>query len=308
MRPEDLVALSRVDLNLLRSFDALMSERSVTSAAARLSIGQPAMSAALSRLRRLFNDPLLVRDGSHLVPTPVAMALAPPVARSLARIQDTVNSRHSFDPLTETHTFAVIASDHVIMVLLKPLLQALRVEAPGVRLHVLPMVPDFVSQLRRNQVDVVIADSSGTDAPEGVLTSELLRDRMVCVVASDHPEVGDEVTLEQFQRHPHLGFDDGPVATALRRHHGERGLERDLDVRTQSFVVAAMMLEGTEMISILPSLLAARFAERARLRVVGPPVDLPETTETLHWNALDDTEPGHVWLRRRLTRAARELR
>jgi DNA-binding transcriptional LysR family regulator len=307
VRPEDLAALSRVDLNLLRSFDALMSERSVTLAAARLSVGQPAMSAALSRLRRLFNDPLLVRDGALLVPTPVALGLRGPIARALARIQDTVNGRQAFDPLTQTRTFTVIASDHVILVLLKPLLQALRAEAPGVHLNVLPMVPDHVSQIRRNQVDLVIAAADGTDLSGQVLTSDLVRDRFVCVVAADHPEIRDGVTAEQFERHPYLGFDDGPAAATLRRHLRSRGMERTLDVRTQSFVVAAMMLEGTEMICMLPALLAARFAERARLRVVEPPVDLPELTETMHWSPLDDNEPAHVWLRQRLTRAALEL-
>lgn len=306
MRPEELAALARVDLNLLRSFDALMSERSVTLAAARLSVGQPAMSAALSRLRRLFRDPLLVRDGSLLVPTPVALGLQGPVARALARIQDTVNHRQTFDPLTDSRTFTVIASDHVILVLLKPLLEQLRREAPGVHLNVVPMVADHVSQIRRHQVDLVIAAAGGVDS-DRVMTSELVRDRFVCVVAADHPEIGDAVTPEQFARHPYLGFDDGPAAATLRRHLRARGVERELDVRTQSFVVAAMMLEGTEMICMLPALLAARFAERARLRVVAPPVDLPELPETLHWNPLDDHEPAHVWLRRRLARAAAEL-
>jgi DNA-binding transcriptional LysR family regulator len=307
MRPEDLAALHRVDLNLLRAFDALMSERSVTLAAARLSLGQPAMSAALGRLRRLFNDPLLVREGAVLEPTPVALGLHPPIARALARIQDSVNTRRSFDPLSDTRTFTVIASDHVILLMLMPLLRALRTEAPGVRLRVLPLVPDHVGQIRRNQVDLVIAPRDGRDLSDAVLTSDLMRDRFVCAVADDHPEVEGQVTVEQFDRYPYLGYDDDPSAAVLRRHLRAQGVERSLDVRTQSHVMAALMLEGTEMVSILPGLLAERFAHRAAIRVVDPPVALPDLTETLHWSPLQDKEPAHAWLRQRLSVAAREL-
>jgi DNA-binding transcriptional LysR family regulator len=150
------VKLNRIDLNLLVAFDALMSERNVTRAAERLSIGQPAMSASLARLRKLLDDPILVREGAGLAPTPIAESLIGPVHEALVLIESALGTRRSFEPERDERTFSIIASDYVVLVLLQSLFTELAAEAPHVRIHVTPVVPDFLDQLRRGSTDLVI--------------------------------------------------------------------------------------------------------------------------------------------------------
>jgi DNA-binding transcriptional LysR family regulator len=124
----------RLDLNLLLAFEALMAERSVTRAAERMSVGQPAMSASLARLRTFFGDPLLVRDGRSLVPTPRALELTASFEEALDLIDSALRTSHSFDPRTAHRAFTVMASDYVLLLLLGPLVAKLEAEAPNLRL------------------------------------------------------------------------------------------------------------------------------------------------------------------------------
>ena len=148
--------LAGVDLNLLVAFDALMDERSVTRAAARLSLSQPGMSNTLARLRKLFGDPLLVRDGFTLVPTPRADALRQPVRDALAIIRAALDQRTGFDPAADRATWTVSCSDYSLLMLIGPLVRRLAAAAPGVTIRVLPRSPDPVGLLREGAADLVI--------------------------------------------------------------------------------------------------------------------------------------------------------
>src|SRR6185437_8607686 len=148
--------LAGVDLNLLVAFDALLEERSVTRAATRLSLSQPGMSNALARLRKLFCDPLLVRDGTALVATPRAEALRQPVRDALAIIRDALDERTGFDPAHDRATWTVSCSDYSLLMLIGPLVRRLAAAAPGVTIRVLPRAPDPVRLLRDGTADLVI--------------------------------------------------------------------------------------------------------------------------------------------------------
>ena len=142
------MSLAGVDLNLLVALDALLAERSVTRAAERVGLSQPGMSNTLARLRKLFGDPLLVREGLTLVPTPRAESLRQPVAEALSLIQHALDDRPGFDPATDPATFTVSCSDYSLLMLIGPLVRRLAAAAPGLTIQVLPRAPDPVRLLR----------------------------------------------------------------------------------------------------------------------------------------------------------------
>src|SRR4051794_33768159 len=145
-----------MDLNLLVAFDALMSEGGVSAAARRLHIGQSAMSATLLRLRKLLEDPVLVRTGRTMVPTPLAESLVEPIRDALAQIDQLLVERPGFDPRRDRRTFSVMASEYATLALLQPLIVELRTTAPNVTLRLRPMSPSFTDELQRHHVDVLI--------------------------------------------------------------------------------------------------------------------------------------------------------
>ena len=152
----DRALLHRLDLNLLLAFDALISERNVTKAAERMSVGQPAMSASLARLRKFFDDPLLVRQGRSLVPTTRALGLIEPIREALDTIESTVRANREFDPRTNHRTFTLMASDYVLLLLLGPLLAELEVEAPNLCFTVRPIAADFAEQINSSRLDLLV--------------------------------------------------------------------------------------------------------------------------------------------------------
>ena len=203
--------LASVDLNLLVAFDALMDERSVTRAASRLSLSQPGMSNTLARLRKLFGDPLLVREGMALVPTPRAEALREPVREALGLIQQALAGRPGFDPARDRATFTVSCSDYSLLMLIGPLVRQLAAAAPGLTIQVLPRAPDPVRLLRDGDADLVIEPAEimpGVTLP----SQRLFADRWVCCVWAGTAEVGDEMTMEAYLRLGHL------VYSAVRGH------------------------------------------------------------------------------------------
>jgi DNA-binding transcriptional LysR family regulator len=305
---ERLVKLSRIDLNLLVALDALLSERSVTLAAERLSIGQPAMSAALGRLRRLFDDPLLVRHGNALTPTPLAESLANPVRECLASIEAIVSVRGAFRPDTDERTFTVIASDYVVFVLLRSLFAELTAEAPGVRIRVSPVPADYLDRLRTGSADVLIlpreiAGGASVRFPH----VPLFTDRHVCAVSADNPDVGAAISLEQFSTLPYLAYNAGPPYSLVESQLDMQEIPRRADVTTESFVLAPFLLAGTRLVTLLYEKLGQRVAEQAGIRLLEPPVELRPVTETLYWDPRNTEDAGQRWLRERIRAHAQSL-
>jgi len=205
------MSLAGVDLNLLVALDALLAERSVTRAAERVGLSQPGMSNTLARLRKLFGDPLLVREGLTLVPTPRAESLRQPVADALSLIQHALDDRPGFDPATDPATFTVSCSDYSLLMLIGPLVRRLAAAAPGLTIQVLPRAPDPVRLLRDGDADLVIEPVE--IMPEVTLPSlRLFADRWICCVWEGTTEVGEVMTMETYLRLGHL------VYSAVRGH------------------------------------------------------------------------------------------
>ena len=188
-----------VDLNLLVALDALLTERNVTRAAEQISLGQPAMSAALARLRKWFNDPLLVRQGRGYVLTTLAESLQQPVRDAIGAAEAVLGVREAFDPTRDERAFNVLASDYVALVLLRPLLAELADEAPMVALTVSSVGGDNADRLRRGSADLLIyPEDLADDGYSDLSCQKLFDDRFVVVADRDNTAVDDDIDVERF--------------------------------------------------------------------------------------------------------------
>jgi|SRR6516165_2549838 len=301
------MGLGGVDLNLLLALDALLSERNVTRAAERLSVGQPAMSASLRRLRKHFGDPLLVREGRSLLPTPLASTLAPLAREAVTALEAVFDRQRGFDPLVDSRSFTIMASDYVTVILLRPLVAQLAAEAPLQRVNVVPVHGEFGEQLRRGQADLLVLPTELTGASFGFPHRHLFHDRYVLVADADNQEVGSEVSAEEFARLPYVAYSGGPLPSIADVQLDTLGIPRRVEMTTQSFVVAPLLVSGTRFVALVHERLARHVADVARLKVVEPPVPLRPISEALFWNPRHTADPAHVWLRDRIAERADQL-
>lgn len=295
-----------MDLNLLVAFDMLMTERSVTGAAHRLSVGQSAMSSTLNRLRKLFNDPVMTRDGRRLVATPLAESMADPVRDILNEIENVLGQRNEFDPTSADQMYSIIANDYLTMTFLQPLIARLSTEAPGIRLHIFPTGDDFADRLRRHRADLLVIPQEAFEEHAEFHFQVLFRDRFLVAVDKDHPEVGDEITLEQFSSLPYLAPSSGYVRSLSEMQLDFLGVPRNTEI-TAGFGTAPFLLRGTRLITLVPERLAHKIGEAAGIRLLEPPVPrLQPITEIMAWTNRTDAVAAHRWLRQTLIELAAE--
>ncbi|MCB9544808.1 MAG: LysR family transcriptional regulator [Myxococcales bacterium] len=290
-----MASLESLNLNLLVTLDALLEARSVTAAARRLGLTQSAVSHALGRLRALLGDAVLVRTPAGMVPTPRAAALEAPLRRALLGLHHLVFEPPGFDPGASTRTFRVATSD-LFAVFLAPVVARSRADAPGVDLDIVGSGADPFEGLESGAVDVAI----GVNAPgaERFLRLVLLRERFVCLVRTDHPEVGEALDLDTFCRLPHAlispsGRGGGAVDAAL----AQVGRSRRIALRIKFFLAAPFALARSDLILTAPSRLAQELAAALPLRIVEPPLALPDFDLCLFFHERLRDDPGHRWLR-----------
>jgi LysR family nod box-dependent transcriptional activator len=302
------VNLAGVDLNLLVALDALLTERSVTRAAQRIGLSQPGMSNTLARLRRLYDDPLLVRQGAGLAPTPREQTLAAPVREALALIQGALEQRPAFDPARDRRSFTVSCSDYSVLMLIGPLVRRLSAQAPGVTLQALPRFPDAARALQAGEVDLVI------EPPEimsnAVLPSlRLFDDRWMCCVWDGNSQVGEEMTLEAYRRLEHLTYSmgRGQAVSLADEHIARQRVDRHVEFSVESFLLAPFLLQGTDLVTLVLARAGPYLRRTAEVRLLDPPIAFPILTEMLWWHPRHDADPAHAWLRERITEIAAEL-
>lgn len=278
----------------------------MTRAAERLFIGQSAMSATLARLRTLFSDPILIRQGRQLVATPVAEGLIEPVRETLTMVESTLATRTTFDPTHDHRTFSIVASDYVTLVFLRPLLMSLAEEAPNVKLLIRPVVEDFPEQLRQNRLDLLILPREALPSYRDFPHSALFSDRYLCAVDKDHPEIGDTISLETFGRLPYLASSAGTIPSLGDLQLDRLGVARRTEITT-SFALGLYLLRGTRLVTLVHERVGETVKESLNLRLLDPPVPLDPVTQIMLWTARNSDDPGHRWLRQRLHRLAVEL-
>lgn len=289
--------LNNADLNLLVALDALLAERNVTRAAERLSLGQPATSAALRRLRRTFGDPLLVRRGRTMELTPLAQALVAPVREVLQDIDGLLAIRPEFNPEHDERSFRVMASDYVALVLLRPLLARLETVAPNIRVSLFPITMPFRAMLSRGETDLVIFPIEVDPGMRIFPHRELFTERYVCTVWNQHPEVDDEITLDMLSRLPYLTYTNVQLPASVDTQLQDAGLTTRKEVSSGSFVVSPLMQRGTRLIALQHERLARALQEPAELRILEPPLPLNPITEMMFWHPRSEDDPAHRWLR-----------
>ncbi|MEV4142337.1 LysR family transcriptional regulator [Amycolatopsis sp. NPDC049691] len=291
----------QLDLNLLRVFDALLREGSVTAAAERLHLSIPAASRALGRLRRAMGDPILVRAGRGMAPTPFALRTAPRVRSLLEEAASLVNVDFSVAGLERTFTIRI--NDGVAATLATAAVEATAAAAPGVTLRFVAEGTESTEALRDGSVDLDIG-AGEVPAPD-IRTAVLYRERLVGIVRADSP-LGRRPTLAQLCRHPHVsasrrGRARGPLDDAL----AAAGLQRHVAAVVPTSAVALLLVASSAHVGLVPERLAEQHGPALGLRWFPIPAELPEVEVSLFWHARLDADPAQRWLRDTIRAALR---
>jgi DNA-binding transcriptional LysR family regulator len=289
-------ALAAIDLNLLLVLRALLSERHVTRASARVGLSQSATSHALARLRELYGDPLLVRRGRALLLTPRAERLLPVLERALNDLQAAVDPEPAFEPRTTRRSFTIGMADYGQAVVMGPLLRALEAKAPGIDLSSVTF-PNVEELAASGDIDMAIGVTGG-HLGGNVQSQTLFDDQFVCLLRADHPRAKKKLTLEQYLSLRHVVVaPSGTAGSLVDTVLAERGYERRIALRVSSFLVAPLVVSQTDYVSTIPKRLALQLAPRFDLRVTPPPLALPKFGLSLFWHARLEHDPAQRWLR-----------
>ena len=290
-----------LDLNLLRVFDAIATEGSVTVAGERIGLSQPAMSNALGRLRTDFGDPLFVRTPRGMRPTPFAQQLAQPVREALRLIQTALQQHAGFEPGSSDNTFRFWMSDIGEMVFLPGLLERVKQDAPGVKIEVVRIpIKDVHAALEAGELDLAVGFLPGLIT--GVRQLPLFREHYVCMLRADHPVIGATISARQFREAAHVLVSYvGTGHQVIEETFVGAGLNARIAVRVPHFLVVPMILARTDLIVTVPSRVAAVFAQRGEFKVLPLPLRMPSFEVQLHWHQRFHQDPANRWLRQLMT-------
>lgn len=301
--------LKGVDLNLVLALDALLGERHVTRAAARLGITQSAASHALARLRDLLADPLLVRGRrGTMLPTPRALALAPAVHRILTELSAVVRGEAAFEPASARRTFHIGTSDYIEFVFLPRLIERIQRFAPNIDVWVHALTDHGDEALAAGTIDAVLGLPRGT-RPTGTHEKVLFDESFTCVVRPNHPLAASKLTLARYCAARHLlvsprGTPGSFVDDALTAI----GRSRRIALAVPHFLVVPYLIAGSDLIATLATRVATTFAGALGLVTMSPPLTLPKFQMALSWHERDHDYPPHRWLREQVLAVAGEVR
>jgi len=304
-----------LDLNLLRVFDEVMVERSLTRAGLRLSMTQPAVSNALRRLRDTLGDELFRRNGFGVEPTAYAQTIWPTVRDALQQLKDTLTPS-TFDPATSERTFVLTMADITANMLMPALMGELNAQAPRVNIRVKPLLDrDPREALQSGEVEMAIGHFPGVMAeisanhlqePTARFSHQrLYESRYVVAMRRDHPLAGRPIGLEEYCAAQHLlvnfsGRAQGYVDQAL----ADLGLERRVILTLNQFASAARVVAHTDMVTTLPVHFVAASGMAAALWTSELPLPVPPVLVDALWCQALDTQPAHQWLRAAVARAS----
>ncbi len=300
------MALGAIDLNLLVALEALLEERNVTHAGHRLCTTQSAMSGSLARLRRHFNDELLVRVGREYELTPLAERLLPLVRESLVKAEEVLALTRTFDPAHSGHRFSIVMSDYMMSVFAAPLLRAIAQEAPGVRLDVHPIVdgaPEQEEHVRMHDLSVL---PLGFQLP-GV-SETVLSDRFVCIVDRHNPRLREgRLTVQDLGEMSHAAAGFGKSVTPIERQLETLGIRARVQASAPGFGTLPFLVCGTELVAFVPERLGRWYERNTDCVVVATPFPDVPLVEAMYWHHHRHGDLAHRWLRTIVRRVGREL-
>jgi len=301
----DHAVLSRLDLNLLVALDALLTERSVTRAADRLHLSQPALSASLSRLRAHFDDQILARRGNTYELTPFAIRLTEHTTTALEAARRVFESQASWSPAESTREFSIYGSDYGFVTVGTIVSQLAAERAPGVRfrymLHNPGIVEDAATRLR---------SADGMVIPHGPVSGlpylDLWQDDWLAVVSEDNDEVGEALTMQNLADLPWvLTFQSRSAFTSAARQVQQLGVEPHIEVVLESFLSVGHFVSGTRRVGLVQSALAPHLLRIGGIRVVPLPFAATPLVSALWWHPSHARDPEHEWMRGLFAEAGR---
>ncbi|MCY1273492.1 Nodulation protein D 2 [compost metagenome] len=289
--------LRRVDMNLLVIFETLMFERNLTRAAEKLFLGQPAVSAALARLRELFGDPLLVRNGRTFEPTQRALEILRELQPAMDIISCAVSRAREFDPATDRNTFRIGLSDDAEFGLFPALLRRIREEAPEV-VVVVRRVNFLLITSMLHSGEISVGVSYTTDLPANARRRKLRDMRVKVLRGDDRP---GPLTLEEYCARPHaLVSFSGDLSGNIDSDLARVGRSRRVVLAVPQFSGLRSILAGTELLASVPDYAAAALIEGTNLRADDPPFPIVTSDLSMVWGEGTDNDPAERWLRNRI--------
>jgi len=300
---------AELDLNLLLTLGALLEDRNLTRAGERIGLSQPAMSAALARLRRHFGDDLLEREGRGYRLTVLGEQLLPTVREALRQLETTMQRSPRFDPAESDREFSIAASDYAVSILADPLLRLVKAAAPRIRLHLHSLPPDVSTSGQALAMNDLLIGPVGFDFPGR--RRELFRDRFVCVVdprTADVSVADGSLSLADLARLPHAAPTFAPgTHTPVERVLDELGVTPRVAVTVFGWLSLPFVLAGTGMVALMPERMAKLAIRSTRLAILEPPFGLVELVEAAYWHPSRTDDPAVRWLLGTLQEAAGEL-
>jgi DNA-binding transcriptional LysR family regulator len=300
----------KIDLLLIRVLNTVLTERSVSRAALRLGMYQPAVSAALKRLRALAGDPILVRAGAGMVPTDAGLRMIEPSASILRAAGMLFSDARGFDAATAQSTFRLAASDYLDPLFLPQLVAQLKAEAPGcpIEIHPLSAESDYRAQLAEGRVDLVVGN--WTAPPDDLHLARLFGDEVVCLVARDHPAVRRGWDAASWLEAEHIA----PMAThpgakgVIDEHLATLGMTRNITVRCAHFGLMPSMVASSLLVMTTGRQYCARFAGLLPVKILPCPIDFPRMLYYQLWHERTHASNAAKWLRERGKSVAASLR
>ena len=296
------MSFNRLDLNLLRVFDAIFQTRSVTIAASNLHLTQPAVSKQLNRLREVLADPLFVRTNDGMSPTPRAEAIAGPIRQALSEVRNTIERQLGFSPATAERTFRIFMSDLGQMVLLPRVLERISREAPSVNIHTVQVPPARMRSVALESGDVDLAVGYFEEFEGSIHCQVLFEEHYVGMVRASHPTIRDSLTFEQFLQAPQLVYHPSGGGHSSQENFVDKafwaaGVERRVAVHVAHTMGITSIVSSTDLLVVVPHRLARACADRIDVTILELPIEIPNFHIAQYWHERFHTDPGNQWLR-----------
>lgn len=299
--------LRSINLNLLLVFDAVYSERSISKAAVKLHLSQPAVSNALTRLRERLEDPLFERNSQGMSPTPRAKVLMDPVRRALDILEQGLRRDDSFDFTHSDREFVIAVEDYGETIVLPRFVDWLAKTAPQVRINIRPEPSaQLESQLRDGTVDLALDYFALQHL--GYESHRILSENLLTLSRRDHPTIGEQLSLDTYLKLHHIALVPRMRTTPMiDLALSKRGLKRSISVTVPHFLSMPVLVQSSDMICTLPRRMANLYADHFRLKVHTVPLRIPEFPIYLIWHDSLDGDAGHRWLRNHLIEFSQRL-
>lgn len=289
--------LAAIDANQLVALDALIQEASVTRAAHRVGITQSAMSQALGRLRHQFDDPILVRVGRHMEPTPFAIRIKPGLREAIAALEVVVRERPGFDPSTASNRFVLAMADYPALLLLPPLSQAIQDRVPHGALAVHGVAPGSLApMLEAGTADLYVGVRGATE--QGLQTASLFRDPFAVLMRRGHPLASKRITPQAYVRYPHVHVSPRREPSSIvERELAKLGLAREVAIEVPYFALVPGLLLDSDLLATVPATIAQHFATQHDLVSRASPAPPPALDICMAWHPRVAQQPALTWLR-----------